>query len=345
MYLCYNEKTMRADRLLSMLMLLQVRGRITAEQLAEELETSVRTVYRDIEALSAAGVPVYTQKGPGGGCKLLDGYRTSLTGLTPDEVKALFMLSVPAVLDKLGLSDELRGAMRKLAAALPENRRGDEEKVRQRLYLDWTDRPEEAKPVPQLQSLYRAVKEDEKVTITCTEMIAGGKVSEFRRTVEPYGLVAKSGGWHLVCAENGKLYVYNVADISGVQAAGGTFKRPPDFKLESFWKKWCAEREEERVLYSVKARVSPGLFSLLHIFVGEAAPQAVREAGPPDKKGWLTVTLRFNSFWDARKNILNMGRDIEVLEPEALKLSVIDFACQITDFYEEKNRKLDSNHW
>ena len=110
---------MRADRLLSILLLLQARGRITAQQLAEEHEVSVRTIYRDIDALSTAGVPVYAERGPGGGCALVEGYRTSLTGLTKDEVRALFMLGIPASLDELGLSQELRTALRKLAAALP----------------------------------------------------------------------------------------------------------------------------------------------------------------------------------------------------------------------------------
>lgn len=137
---------MRADRLLSILMLLQSRGKITAPELARELEVSVRTIYRDIEALSTAGVPVYAERGPGGGCVLVDGYRTSLTGLTRDEVKALFMLSVPASLDELGVSQELRAALRKLAASLPTAQRQDEEIVRQRIYLDWTDWPRGESP-------------------------------------------------------------------------------------------------------------------------------------------------------------------------------------------------------
>src|SRR5512136_703550 len=136
---------MRADRLLSLLMLLQARGRMTAQELAAELEVSERTIYRDINALSASGVPVYAESGPGGGCALLDSYRTNLTGLDQDEVRALFMLSIPAPLDQLGVSQELRTALLKLSAALPDTRRGDEERTRQRIHLDstWWFQPEE----------------------------------------------------------------------------------------------------------------------------------------------------------------------------------------------------------
>ncbi len=129
---------MRADRLLSLLMLLQARGRLTAKALAEKLEVSERTIYRDIDALCVAGVPIYGEAGPEGGYALLDSYRTSLTGLTEGEVRALFMLNIPAPLAELGVSQELRTAMLKLSAVLPAARRSDEERVRQRFYLDST---------------------------------------------------------------------------------------------------------------------------------------------------------------------------------------------------------------
>ena len=144
---------MRADRLLSILMILQARGKTAAQQLAEELEVSVRTIYRDIDSLSAAGVPIYAERGPGGGCVLIEGYRTNLTGLTQDEVKALFMLSVPASLDRLGVSQDLRSALRKLGAALPTIYRSDEEKVRRRIYLDWSTRSQDEESTPCLQPI------------------------------------------------------------------------------------------------------------------------------------------------------------------------------------------------
>lgn len=157
---------MRADRLLSLLMLLQTRGRVSARQLARELEVSERTIYRDIIALSVAGVPVYGQAGPDGGYQLLDSYRTSLTGLSESETRALFMLNMPGLLAKLGLSQDLKAAMLKLAAALPESRRQEEERVRQRYSIDasWGSQAEE--PLPHLQTIQQAVWEDRKLVIT-----------------------------------------------------------------------------------------------------------------------------------------------------------------------------------
>ena len=143
---------MRADRLLSLLMLLQARGRMTAQELAAELEVSERTIYRDINALSASGVPVYAESGPGGGCALLDSYRTNLTGLTADEARALFMLNIPAALDQLGVTQELKAALLKLSAALPEARRRDEERIRQRIHLDSTWWFQAEEPLPHLQT-------------------------------------------------------------------------------------------------------------------------------------------------------------------------------------------------
>lgn len=321
---------MRADRLLSILMLLQARGRMTAEQLAEETEVSVRTIYRDIDALSAAGVPVYAERGPGGGCALIEGYRTSLTGLTEDEVRALFMLSVPASLDDLGASQELRAALRKLAAALPDARRQDEERVRQRIYLDWEGwaQPE---PVPHLQAIRQAVWQDRKLTIAYRWVAP--HVQQFERLVDPYGLVAKAGVWHLVCADDSRIRVHRVSELVDVRATDEHFERPADFDLAAFWKAWCRGREESRPTYPVTARVSPDLVQLLPLYFGNRVRDAIANAGPPDSEGWVTLTLPFERLETARERILGFGRAVEVLEPEPLRLSVIDFARQIVNFY------------
>ncbi len=199
---------MRADRLLSLLLLLQTRGRMTAQALADELEVSVRTVYRDIEALSGAGVPVYADRGPGGGCALVDNYRTQLTGLHEGEVRALFVANMPGVLADLGLGADLKAALLKLLAALPAERRSDDRWVRQRIFLDWerwektTTRQEDAArgPAPTLQLIQRAVWNDRKLWITYRRLSSFYR-REFERLVAPYGLVAKEGEWYLVCAE------------------------------------------------------------------------------------------------------------------------------------------------
>lgn len=325
---------MRADRLLSILMLLQARGRMTAEQLAEETEVSVRTIYRDIDALSTAGVPVYAERGPGGGCALVEGYRTSLTGLTADEVKALFMLSVPASLDELGVSQELRAALRKLAAALPDTQRQDEAQVRQRIYLDWADWPQ-PEPVPHLWTIQQAVWDDRKLSITYRWIAP--HVQQFERLVDPYGLVAKAGTWHLVCADNSRVRVHRVSRLIDVRLEDEPFERPADFDLAASWQAWCKGREESRPSYPVTARVSPGLVQLLPLYFGDRIRAQIASAGSPDDEGWITLTLPFDRIETARERILGFGRAIKVLEPEPLRLSVIDFAQQIVSFYRERS--------
>ena len=172
---------MRADRLLSILLLLQGRGRMTAEELAEELEVSVRTIYRDIDALSAAGVPVYTDRGPGGGCSLLESYRTNLTGLTQSEVQALFMLSIPSPLVDLGVSQELRMALLKLSAALPKAAQRAEERARSRIHLDSTWWFQSGEPVPHLPTIQEALWTDRKLVVRYRLPFA----SQVERRVDP----------------------------------------------------------------------------------------------------------------------------------------------------------------
>lgn len=202
---------MRADRLLSLLMLLQTRGRMTAQALADELEVSVRTVYRDIEALSSAGVAVYADRGPGGGCALVDNYRTHLTGLHEGEARALFMASMPSALADLGLGADLKAGLLKLLAALPAERQHDDQWVRQRIFLDWESWqkatastvddtiPVETSTRPLLQVIQQAVWNDRRLWITYRRQSSFYR-RQFDRLVDPYGLVAKEGEWHLVCA-------------------------------------------------------------------------------------------------------------------------------------------------
>ena len=325
---------MRADRLLSLLMLLQARGKMTAQKLAQELEVSVRTIYRDIDALSTAGVPVYAERGPGGGCALIDGYRTSLTGLTEDEVRALFMLSVPAALDELGASQELGAALRKLAAALPAAHRSDEEMVRQRIYLDWAGGGQPEEPVPHLQTMRQAVWEDRKLYLT-HRLQAGPHVEHFEWLVDPYGLVAQAGVWHLVYAKDGQTRVHRVSRVLDARVTDEYFERPADFDLAAFWEAWCAGYEENRPSYPVTVRVAPALIHYLPQYFGERIRDEIAQAEPPDAEGWITLTLPFETLRDARERILGLGRAVEVLEPEPLRASVVDFATQVIALYEE----------
>ena len=322
---------MRADRLLSMLMLLQTRGQMTGQALADELEVSVRTIYRDIDALSMAGVPVYAERGPGGGCALLDNYRTTLTGLTETEVRALFMLSIPAPLTDLGFGDELKGALRKLIAALPDRLSADEAAIRQRIHLDFAQWASDSERVPHLPTLQQAVWADRCVRLTYRRPFP--LADEVDWSLDPYGLVAKAGAWYIVAARQGHINAYRVSRIMHAQITGEHFNRPADFDLVAFWKKWCETHEHNRPTYPVTLRIAPDLIPQLPMHFGDQVHDQLAQADPPDAAGWVTLTLTFEYLEVARHHILGLGRAVEVLAPEALRLSVIDFAQQIVDFY------------
>lgn len=322
---------MRADRLLSLLMLLQARGRMTAQRLAKELEVSERTIYRDIDALSAAGVPVYGERGPDGGYALLDRYRTTLTGLTKDEVRALFMLNIPAPLTELGVSQELKAALLKLSAALSDAQRHDEERVRQRFYLDSAWWFQGGESVPHLHTIHQAVWQDRKLYIKYRYKF--GVPGEIERLVDPYGLVAKASVWYLVYARNGRIRAHRVARLLDARLLDEAFERLPDFDLAAFWREWCAEFEEGRSHYSVIVRVAPDFVPILPMYFGDQIRPAIEQAGPPDAEGWIRLELSFESLEAARDRILGFGRGVEVLEPLALRRSVMDFAAQIVALY------------
>jgi predicted DNA-binding transcriptional regulator YafY len=306
-------------------MILQTRIKVTAQELAEELEVSERTIYRDITALSTAGVPVYTERGPGGGCALLESYRTNLTGLTRNEVRALFMLSIPTQLTDLGLGQELKAALLKLSAALPSASRQDEERVRQRIHLDsvWWDQPGE--PVPHLQAIHQAVWEDRKINIT-TRLSFGAQIEWL---VDPYGLVAKSNVWYLVYAREGYTDVVRITRIIDAHMTDDRFERPDEFDLTSFWKTWCEGYERNRPHFPVIVRVSPELLRFLPDLFGESVRDQLAKSVPSETDGWVKIKLQFETLESARNRVLGLGRAIEVLEPVALRKS-----CQIADLYE-----------
>ena len=329
---------MRADRLLSILMILQARGKTSAREIADELEVSVRTIYRDIDALSAAGVPVYAERGPNGGCALIEGYRSNLTGLTQEEVKALFMLSVPASLDQLGVSQDLRSALRKFSASLPGIYKNDKEMVRRRIYLDWTTWSQDEESSPHLQVIHKAIWEDRKLYLVYRQQI-GPLFERFERIVDPIGLVAKEGHWHLVCAGDGRFRVYRISHIIEAHVKNEHFKRPKGFNLISFWESWCKEKKH-LPSYRVTMRVAPFLLQFLPFYFKDSIHDAITNAGLPDSRGWTTLVHAFENFAHARERILGFGGAVEVLEPEALRLSVIDFARQIVDRYNQQGHSL-----
>jgi len=222
---------LRADRLLSILLLLQARGRMTARELAERLEVSERTIYRDLDALSSAGVPIYTERGPGGGCELLDGYQTKLNGLTEMEVRALFLLSVSGPLVDLGLGKALEDALLKLSTALPTPYRSNVELVRQRIHLDTAPSYSSEMKAPYLHIIQDALWQDRKLHLT----YSSGNSHSIEQLVDPYGLVARARTWYLVGAIAGRVQVFRVSQLQAVEMTQECFERPGAFDLAAYW--------------------------------------------------------------------------------------------------------------
>ena len=323
---------MRADRLLSLLMLLQTRGQMSARELAEELEVSERTIYRDITALSTSGVPVYASRGPGGGVRLIEEYRTTLTGLTPDETRVLFMMSIPAPLMQLGMGETFKGALLKLSASLPDARRADEARTRQRILLDSSWWFQSEQEVPCLQTIRQALFQDRRLRIKVRWEFFN---TVFEQEAEPFGLVAKANVWYLVYGRGGNPHVARVSQIVEAELLPEGFARPPAFRLEAFWERWCREYESEPPLCA-RLRVSPEALPLLGEYVGDRARGRLAHPPIPDADGWITMELPFESLIAARSRLLGLGRAVEVLEPEALRRSLVDFAEQIVRFYQKR---------
>jgi predicted DNA-binding transcriptional regulator YafY len=318
---------MRADRLLKMMLLLQTRGKHTAKELAGVLEVSKRTIYRDVNALSFSGIPIYTEKGPGGGIQLIEDYRTSLTGLSEEEVRALFMLNVPAAMDSLGITGEIQRAMLKLSAALPKYLKEAQVGVQQRIFLDLEppDAGDDRTP-SYLGSLYRAVWEDRMIRI----VVRYGFGYTAERDVEAYGLVSMGEFWYLVCRVEGHYKIISLHQLDSLEVLDRGFERQIDFDLASFWRKWRGQQGRQLGGYLVTVWIAPDTLELLRQTMTLKA-----EMVDMDKEQELRLaTLRFENFPHARRTILGLGGAVQVVEPEAMRRAVIDYARQTLKKYE-----------
>jgi predicted DNA-binding transcriptional regulator YafY len=324
---------MRADRLISMVMLFQTHGKMTAKELSKELEVSQRTIYRDINALNVAGVPVYTDRGPGGGIALVESYRTTLTGISEDEARALFMLSIPEALIELGVGQRLKTALLKLTVALPPGQRMLAMQTQQRIYLDSTTWTPMEEPAIHINIIHQAVWQDKLLKL----VYLGSFDTQIETEIAPLGLVSKLNTWYLMGMADGYLRVIRVRDICEVKIMEQGFYRDENFNLVTAWMDWCREYQEHRPIYRVKIKVAPELSNQLNLYLGEMVRFEIMKTEPGDESGWMVIGIYFENFFRARESILSMGRAVEVLEPEALKLSVIDFAKQIVDFYQTKS--------
>jgi predicted DNA-binding transcriptional regulator YafY len=309
---------MRADRLLSILLLLQARGRMTAPELAEELGVSLRTVYRDVDALAVAGVPVYAERGPAGGYRLLDGYRTRLTGLTREEAESLLLAGLHGPAAELGLGAVLATAELKLLAALPAELRERAELVRGRFHLDAPGWFQEVEPAPHLAALAGAVWQQRLVRLCYRR--AGRLGKEVERTLQPLGLVLKAGAWYLVGRAGEQPRTYRVSRVLELCVLEERFVRPADFDLAAFWQEWS--RRYERSVYRGEAvvRLSPrGLALAPYVLAPAVARAAEATAEPPDADGLRRAVLPIESIEHAHGDLLRLGAEVEVLEPPELR--------------------------
>jgi predicted DNA-binding transcriptional regulator YafY len=310
----------RAERLVTLLFLLQQRRRATAAELADALAVSERTVYRDITALEAAGVPLWTEQGRAGGIRLMDGWRTRLDGLTGKEAAAIFAIGVPEVLAELGLGSALTGARAKVLATLPAALRDYAEQISDRFHLDapgWFHRPEE---VSHLATVASAVADTRRLRVRYGR---GDRVVD--RELEPLGLVVKAGVWYLVARPVGGDVprTYRVARIlEAVQDE--QFERPP-FDLVSWWSESSARFERSLLGARVRLRLDPHAQRVLReVTDRDAAAEALANATPPDDQGWRELELEVETEQVALTQLTGLGAGVEVLEPESLRTALAE---------------------
>ncbi|MGW0701673.1 helix-turn-helix transcriptional regulator [Streptomyces sp. NPDC002867] len=301
---------MKADRLVSILLLLQTRGRMTAAQLARELDVSVRTVYRDVEALHSAGVPLYGDAGHAGGYQLLAGYRTRLTGLSAEEAEALFLSGIPGPAAELGLGPALAAAQLKLRAALPAALRDQADRMRARFHLDapgWYAADEE---VPHLTAVADAVWHSRVLAVRYRRW---KEPTDVDRRLEPYGLVLKAGRWYVVAGPGPR--TYRVDQILELEPADEEFTPPADFDLAAYWQGYQVDFVTRLHRGEAVVRLSPAAAARL---TGVAA-RALAETGVREQDGWTRAVLPIESEDRALAEFLALGTEAEVLEPRSLR--------------------------
>ena len=320
---------MRASRLVSLLLLLQTRGQLTAAELAAELEVSIRTVHRDVDALAESGVPIYAERGLHGGIRLVDGYRTRLTGLTADEAEALFLSGLPGPAAELGLGTVVAAARLKVLASLPGELRGRATRLVERFHLDATGWFQAGEPVPELSTLADAVWNGQRVAI---EYDRGQTITS--RRLEPLGLVLKAGVWYVVAQVDGQARTYRVSRVKRATAVDERFERPPGFDLATFWAESSAAYERQAARVDVVVRADPDRLGHLRDAVGSHAVAAAERIAAADPDGWIRLRLRLDWPDEVPARLLAAGASIEVLEPPEIRDRLARIARRVADHYE-----------
>ena len=319
---------MRASRLLSILTTLQARGRVTAGELSDECEVSLRTIYRDIDALSAAGIPVYSERGSEGGYRLLDGYRTQLNGLSAKEAEALFMMGFSGLAADLGLGSVMMAAQTKLLSAVPASMRAGAEQMRARFHLDapaWFAEPEQPAHLPLVAG---AVWDQHPIRIRYRSW-----KSERERVVEPLGLVLKGGAWYLVGQVGGDVRTYKVARILELVVLNHGFARPADFDLETYWRAGTQRVEVDLHPGRATVRLSPWGVRMLGVLSSPYVRATTEIAREADAEGWRVAVMPVGSIRQACADLLRFGVEIEVLGPPELRAKMAESAAGLGAIY------------
>jgi predicted DNA-binding transcriptional regulator YafY len=302
---------MRATRLVSLLLLLQLRGQLTAAELAAHFEVSIRTIHRDVESLGAAGVPVEALRGPAGGYRLSGGYRTKLTGLTAAEAEALFVAPAPAA--ELGLGGVLTNARLKVLSALPPDLQERASRAERYFHLDTRGWFRAEDTVPHLPTIAAATWRGRRLSARYRE---GSRVVQ--RTLDPLGLVLKGGAWYLVAHRSAGMRVYRVSRFASVRVREEGFERPEGFELASYWDEWSRSFEASRPQVEVRVRAS----------------ELVRRFFPGELHGEDGVyVVGFENLDEAFRELLKFGPDAEVLEPAELRERVATAASEVAALY------------
>jgi predicted DNA-binding transcriptional regulator YafY len=318
----------RASRLVSVLLLLQARGQLTAGELARELEVSERTIHRDVEALSASGVPIYAERGAQGGIRLVDGYRTRLTGMTGEEAEALFLAGIPGPAAELGLGTVVAAAQLKVLASLPPELRARASRLVERFHLDAGDWFRRSQPVPHLGALSDAVWNATRIAIDYDR----GE-GPTRRLLEPLGLVLKAGTWYVVAAVDGQVRTYRVSRVVAAEPVAERFERPHGFDLGGYWAEAAEAYERDLRRVEVVVRVRPDRLDHLRDALGNSVVDDAEYLTEPDPEGWLRLRLRLDWPDEAPLTLLRAGRWIEVLAPPEIRASVASTARAIAERY------------
>jgi predicted DNA-binding transcriptional regulator YafY len=322
----------RASRLLSLLLLLQSRGRMTARELADELEVSIRTIYRDMDALTESGVPVYADRGPDGGYSLLEGYRTQLTGMSAEEADSLALSGMPAAAAELGLGRVLAAAQLKVQAALPTELAERSRRIAERFHLDAPGWFREADLVPTLTGIADAVWNQRTVRIRYRRW--GDE--EVERELEPLGVVLKAGIWYLVARPHGAgdPRTYRVSRILELETLDVRFDRPEGFDLWRYWNDRSSELTAALYQAEAAVRLSPRGMELAPVVLRPHTARALAERDwPSDESGWTNAVIPIESIAAARSELLALGAEVEVVSPPALREQMHDAAAALAALY------------